>query len=198
MNKFKISQQKDIKHAIANRIYFNKNDHNMILAQIGHKNKDKAYIKIQDFVYLTDVASYVEQGSICLSKMQRENLMLSTTMDFAVVSPFRVPHVDFQLSVLKVELKPFRLEYPKEIKESELNSHFRKLYQNHFFGKGQSVYFDFKGVQMVCRILAANLKVTGMKKEKRNVGMFTEDTDLEFTCNDITKLKIKSDSKRVS
>lgn len=197
MFKYKIDQQKDIRHAIANRIYFNAKDYKLLLEHIGHKNKDKAYIQVKEFVYLTDTAPYVEQGSICLSKMQRENLMLSTTMDHAKITPFNKTNINYQLSVLKVELKPFRLEYPREIKETDISKYFRKLYQNHFFGVGQSLYFDYAGIQVICRILNADLKMTGMKNDRQRVGLFTEESDLELTSTDSSKLKIKADSNKV-
>ena len=197
MYKYKVAPHEDIKHAVSNKVFLHPEDFNSMLSSLGHKNKKKVYVQISQLVYLADVASYVAQGSVCLSKMQRENLMLSTTMDSTKVLPFRIPRIDFQLAVLKVELKPFRLEYPREIEEKDLAKFLRGLYQEHFFSKSQSLYFDYKGIQMIGRILGADMKQTGISKEKRVRGLFTEETDLEFTCTDIKMLKIKSDSKKV-
>lgn len=85
MGSFKVSAQQNLEHAISNRIYFNSSDHGYLLNKFGGSNKDKVYIQIKNFVYKTDVSSYCKKGEICLSKLQRENLMLSTTMDYAEV-----------------------------------------------------------------------------------------------------------------
>jgi hypothetical protein len=197
MFKFKVAQQQKIEHAVKNKVYLHKDDFNQIFARMSHKDKRRAYVKLNSLVYLMDVAGYAEQGTVCLSKMQRENLMLSTTMDYVKVEPFHKPSINYELSVIKIELKPFRLEYPREVKEKDLAKKFREYYQNHFFSKAQTLYFDFQAVQIIGRIIAADLKQTGMSNDKRVLGMFTEDTDLEFTCTDIKMLKIKADSKKV-
>ena len=93
MKRFNIAKQGDIRHAISNRIYFNRKEHLELLKSFPQPNKNKAYILIKDFVYLTDTAGYVEQGSICLSKIQRQDLMLSTTMDSAKVNISNISNI---------------------------------------------------------------------------------------------------------
>jgi hypothetical protein len=198
MLRFKVDQQKDIAHAISNKIYFNSEDFKNILTRLGVDSKNDAYVEINNYIYLIDTTSYVNQGTICLSKLQRENLMLSSTMDHAKVTPLRRPKINFELSLLKVECKPFKLDYFKEIKETDINKFFRKLYQNHFFAIGQSLYFDYKGIQIIARIIYSDMNQTGIKGSKiRKSGMLTEHTDIEFSSTDLKKFKIKSDATKV-
>lgn len=92
MANFKVSAQQNLEHAISNRIYFNSSDHGYLLNKFGVSDKNKVYIQIKNFVYKTDISSYCKKGEICLSKLQRENLMLSTTMDYAEVQCVYIPN----------------------------------------------------------------------------------------------------------
>ena len=81
----KVSKQEKIEHAIANKIYLNKNEYSAILEAARKKAKDPCFVQIKHFVFLIGVASYAKPGEVYLSKMQRSNLRLSTTMDYANV-----------------------------------------------------------------------------------------------------------------
>lgn len=85
MWRFKVNKQEKIEHAVANKIYLNKADYNEILRSANKGPRDPCYIQIKNYVYLIGVASYAAQGQVYLSKMQRNNLRLSTTMDDAQV-----------------------------------------------------------------------------------------------------------------
>ena len=85
MGSFKVSAQQKIEHAVTNRIYFNSKDFEYLLQKFKAPDKNSIYVQIKNYVYMTDSTGYCERGNICLSKLQRENLMLSTTMDSAEV-----------------------------------------------------------------------------------------------------------------
>jgi hypothetical protein len=74
-----------LEHPVSNRIYFNSSDHGYLLNKFGTTNKDTVYIQIKNFISKTDVSSCSKKGEICLSRLQRENMMLSTTMEYVEV-----------------------------------------------------------------------------------------------------------------
>ena len=89
------------------------------------------------------------------------------------------------------------MEMSRQIDEKKLSDFFRKLYGNQFFGVGQSLYFDFGGIQMIARIIQIELMESGISKLNMGVGMLVEDSDIEFSSTDNQMMKIKSSDTKV-
>lgn len=86
----------------------------------------------------------------------------------------------------------------REIDDKKIGDFFMKLYGNQFFRNGQSLYFDYKGIQMIGKIIKTELMESGIEKLNLGVGMLVEDTDVEFSSVDSKILKIKSSTQKVS
>jgi hypothetical protein len=113
------------------------------------------------------------------------------------VTPFILPKTEYRLSLLKVELQPLKKDLFREIDDKKIGEFFMKLYGNQFLGNGQTVYFDYKGMQMKGKIIKTELMESGIAKFDMGVGMLVEDTDIEFSSIDSKVLKIKSSSQKV-
>ena len=96
-----------------------------------------------------------------------------------------------------MELKPMGGGASREIKEDDLSKYLLKCYKNHFFGKEQTLYIDYQSLGIMLTVKAAPIIQGAIKKADIQVGMLTEDTDIELTSTDSKTLKIKSTSNKV-
>lgn len=192
MYELNIAQLKSIEQAISNNVFFSPKTFNG-LRQLN-AGKDPVYVKIKEGVFKAAPSDHIDDTSIAMNKKQREFLRLSTTVDKAVVSVFKLPSSEYRLGLVKVEVLPLKLESPKELEDKAFEKLFTTLYTGQFFNDGMEVYFEIEGLAVYAKIMTTTIIDSDAKREPLPYGMICSDTQFEFASRGNTNLRIKGSS----
>lgn len=191
----KVGNMPDQKYVFTNRIYVNPAD----IALLGGTADKAVHVQVKNCYFICEAHEKMKKSEVGLNKVQREFARISV-MDTVTLQGF-IPEPRSELGTLNVEVDVLQAApglSVLDIKDEELEPHFRQRFMSQVLVRRQPLLIDWNGQLVKFQVLNMDTvdlgAMTGQAKSggKVEMGMVGSQTEIEFTQGPTGKIRILS------